>query len=111
MASSPRRPCAHPGCTALVVSGRCEQHTRAPVEMRPSAAMRGYNRQWNQYKKMYLKRHPFCHDCLARGVRNIRDREVHHIKKVADYPELQYVEANCMTLCKSCHSARTARGE
>ena len=34
---------------------------------------------------------------------NSRGLEVHHIKGVADYPELVYVLGNCITLCQHHH--------
>jgi hypothetical protein len=37
--------------------------------------------------------------------------EPHHLKKVAQHPELRLVEENCRALCHEHHSARTARGE
>ena len=37
--------------------------------------------------------------------------DVHHIKKLAEYPELKYDSNNLMSLCKSCHSIRTKNGE
>jgi len=38
-------------------------------------------------------------------------KEIHHIKKLKDHPELKYDENNLIGLCKMHHSVRTARGE
>ena len=53
---------------------------------------------------------PLCVDCETAGRIELAS-DVHHVEKVRDYPELRLVEANCMALCGSCHSARTRRGE
>jgi 5-methylcytosine-specific restriction endonuclease McrA len=49
-------------------------------------------------------------DCLAKGIVTLAVH-VHHIKKLAMYPELKYEESNLMSLDETCHSIRTARGE
>jgi 5-methylcytosine-specific restriction protein A len=51
---------------------------------------------------------PCCEDCLPRITPAV---DVHHIRKIADAPELRLVMSNLMSLCKPCHSVRTARGE
>lgn len=70
----------------------------------------GYNYRWAKFRKRYLADNPLCLDCLARGI-STPARDVHHIRKMADLPELQYELANLMPLCRPCHSRRTARGE
>lgn len=110
------RPCATPGCTALVKSGRCEkcEKVRGNASQagndRDSSCRRGYDRKWQAFRSWFLHRHPLCADCKEIG--NITPaEEVHHVEKLADRPELRCVEGNCRALCKSCHSIRTARGE
>jgi hypothetical protein len=41
-----------------------------------------------------------CQEC---GVKGTNDLEVHHIKKVADYPDLMFDMQNCFVLCHKCH--------
>lgn len=116
-----KRPCAAPGCAALVETGYCSIHaTRAAVREklydneRGSSAQRGYDADWKRFRKRFLSKpeHAFCEDCKEkRQPRMVPSTEVHHVKKVAEYPELRLVESNCRGLCKECHSARTARGE
>lgn len=65
---------------------------------------------WRNFRDWFLARHPLCEDCLAEGKIEPAE-EVHHLKKVADHPELRLVEANCRGLCKPHHSRRTAAGE
>lgn len=59
---------------------------------------------------MFLAEHPLCVDCLV-SPRMEPATEVHHIRKLRDHPTLRLDPANCMALCRSCHSIRTARGE
>ncbi|MBL8236464.1 MAG: HNH endonuclease [Bryobacterales bacterium] len=53
---------------------------------------------------------PLCADCLERG-RYRAAEEVHHVVKVRDDPSRRLDWDALRALCKSCHSARTARGE
>jgi 5-methylcytosine-specific restriction protein A len=108
-----KKPCARPGCSVLVIRGYCPAHQQqrdssrweALDRWRGSSRERGYDRNWERFRKWYLARHPACYDCGRLAT------EVHHKLKVKDHPELKLVEANCMALCKTCHTKRTARGE
>ncbi len=106
------RPCKHAGCPELTrdKSGYCEAHRIDQDKQRGSASSRGYDKQWSGFRVQYLKRHPLCHDCEAEGM-YVTATEVHHIKRLRDYPELKYAEDNLMGLCHECHSKRTVRGE
>jgi 5-methylcytosine-specific restriction protein A len=108
-----KRPCARPGCAELVSRGYCEPHKREAAEARwqaldrwrGSSRARGYDANWERFRKWFLARHPFCADCERLAT------EVHHVQKVKDRRDLKLVEANCMALCKADHTKRTARGE
>jgi 5-methylcytosine-specific restriction protein A len=108
-----KKPCALPGCAELVIRGYCAAHRRAKDTARwelldrnrGSSRERGYDRNWEQFRKMFLARHPFCNDCRRLAT------EVHHLAKVKNEPALKLAGSNCMALCKSCHTKRTARGE
>jgi 5-methylcytosine-specific restriction protein A len=104
--NAPLRPCCKPGCANLVANGYCNSHQKAVVDNRPTASQRGYGARWQKWRKWYLINNPMCVDCSIKPA-----SEVHHIKKLTDYPELQYVNNNVMALCKSCHSIRTRAGE
>lgn len=80
------------------------------VENRPNAGERGYDNSWRKVRKHHLLYNPLCVDCLKNGLYT-PGNEVHHIHKLADYPHLRDDPNNLMTLCKSCHSIRTSRGE
>ena len=110
-----QRPCSAPNCPALVESGYCAAHAARAVlrekqydSHRGSSAKRGYDSVWKRFRKWFLSQteHAICEDCQREP-----STEVHHVKKVADFPGLRLVESNCRGLCKTCHSARTARGE
>src|ERR1022692_4714026 len=105
MPAAPKRPCAFPGCGELVTHGRCTAHTQKQ-ERRGGSTERGYDYVWQQFRDWFIRRHPLCADC---GI--VATSDVHHVKKVRDYPELKRVEGNCLGLCHQCHAVRTARGE
>jgi len=109
------RPCKHAGCPNLTrdPSGYCEEHIeeyRQRDHYRSNSRQRGYDNQWKRFRLSYLRRHPLCVDSLAEG-KFVPATEVHHIRKLRDYPTLKYEESNLMGLCHECHSRRTARGE
>jgi len=79
-------------------------------EKRPSANERGYDAAWQKVRKHHLTFNPLCVDCLKMFL-FIPAREVHHVIKVADRPDMRDVPSNMMSLCKRCHSVRTAGGE
>ena len=57
--------------------------------------------RWRSFREEYLQRHPTCAACgAAEGV------DLHHIRPVWKYPELELVEENCLPLCghpRNCH--------
>lgn len=109
------RPCKQTGCSQLTreANGCCPAHQGASNEhdkYRGSARQRGYDSTWERLRKAVLREHPLCHDCLLIG-RVEPASEVHHTKKVRDYPELRLVKEYLMCLCKRCHNTRTSKGE
>ena len=105
--------------------GYCDDHRQAAIDKanehrsqldkhRGSARQRGYDGTWERLRKMYLREQPLCEDCLENSLDDVTLTpavEVHHKKKVRDFPELRLVWSNLRALCKACHSKRTARGE
>lgn len=88
--------------------GPCAKHAKPPQpkeqcydDRRGSSAARGYGYAWQQKRKDYLKRNPFCVRC-----RNIAT-DVDHILPLrfggADD------ESNYQALCGGCHKSKTAR--
>lgn len=111
----PKRPCAAPACAALVDCGYCTQHQagnaaagRLYENHRGNSARRGYDWRWRRFRDWFLSQpeNVICADCRVKP-----SIEVHHVKKVRDYPELKLEPSNCRGLCKGCHSARTLAGQ
>jgi len=100
------RPCAQPGCPELVEAGRCQAHQRTKEARRGNSAERGYDSDWKRFREWFVRRHPLCADCCIK-----KTTDVHHVKKLAEFPELRLAESNCMGLCHECHAVRTQRGE
>ena len=80
------------------------------AENRPSSSQRGYDNSWRTVRIYHLSNFPLCGDCLTDG-KFIPANEVHHKIKLKDRPDLRDEPSNLMSLCKSCHSKRTAKGE
>ena len=56
-------------------------------------------KEWPKVRKNHLKKYPVCAACGGS-----RKLQVHHIKPVHEYPELELEENNLITLCaKPCH--------
>ena len=95
-------PCTAPGCARLaVMRGRCEQHKR---DTRPSAARRGYDREWQRIRDEYLANHPYC-ESRAHDGQYVRGVLVDHIVPLVDGGTS--ADSNLQTLCSSCHSIKT----
>lgn len=125
MPVNPRPYCAYPLCgrQAEYESSYCSIHNKKDVEskgssmasgiashapdIRPSASKRGYNRTWNKVRSIKLADNPLCEECIGVGIVK-QAEEVHHIKPVADYPELRLAIDNLQSLCKLCHNKKTA---
>lgn len=74
-------------------------------QQRGSAAARGYDRKWRFIRFAYLKQHPLCVDCLAKG-RTEPATDVDHIIAKAKGGGDEW--ANLRALCHACHSRKTA---
>ena len=86
----------------------CDNHKKK--ETRKSSYERGYNNAWRSARMHYLKHNPLCYDCKQNNIYT-GATEVHHILKASEHPTLFYDDELWMSLCKSCHSSRTARGQ
>lgn len=107
--------CTRPSCPGIVRKGVCSEcgPRKAQREVvydreRGSAASRGYDRRWQRLRLMYLRANPFCADCAAAS-EVTQATEVHH--RVAKRNGGEDTWENLESLCKSCHSKRTAKGE
>jgi len=64
--------------------------------------------RWKKLREKKLSDSPVCEQCKKRGV-IVPGREVDHIKPRSERPDLSLSIDNLQTLCKSCHSRKTAR--
>lgn len=73
-----------------------------------------HGKAWRSVRDLYLLRHPFCEDCLQRGIYR-KAEHVHHIKWLTadNYtdPEISLNPANLRSLCIDCHNRTHNRGE
>jgi 5-methylcytosine-specific restriction protein A len=76
-----------------------------PSPPRVSAARRGYGRTWQNLRLLQLNAEPLCEHCKAEG-RTTAGAEVDHIVPLNDGGTNE--PGNLQTLCKRCHSRKTA---
>lgn len=101
------RPCAQPGCPALVQKGRCGTHAKQQDRQRGTAQERGYDARWRAARAVFLGEHPCCHVCLAEG-RAVAATVVDHVIPHKGDPILFWDRANWAPLCKRHHDQKTA---
>jgi len=107
MPIKPLKACLHPFCPNLTADGKCTEHTthesRQYERGRSSRSKRGYDRTWQKMRGMQLRREPFCQadGCFEQA------EEVDHIVPL-NRGGKRLDSANLQSLCKSCHSRKTA---
>ena len=74
-------------------------------DSRPSAAQRGYDRQWYKVRAMKLSQNPLCEECILIGIVKSTDM-VHHIIPVNEAPHLRLAMDNLQSLCMDCHAVK-----
>ena len=117
-----RKICVAAGCTDLAIEGlpHCDDHE---IERRTKLAARrdkaGRSNHALAHSALYalkarkvgrlahLKRHPLCADCADLGGVVVA-REVDHIEPHKGNRALFFLRTNWQSLCKSCHSRKTA---
>ncbi|MED0676974.1 HNH endonuclease signature motif containing protein [Aneurinibacillus thermoaerophilus] len=111
MPSKPKKPCAQFGCPNLTTERYCETHrqqARQYDKQRGSAASRGYDRRWQNARRVFLMKHPLCVEC-EKEKKLVPATVVDHIVPHKGNQELFWDEDNWQPLCKSCHDSKTAR--
>lgn len=103
--------CRYPGCHKTVEFGEkyCAEHKKkkAVAIERKTANDRGYTYKWQKASKAFLKHHPLCVACEAKGI--IKAAEVvDHIKPHKGNKILFWDKKNWQALCKQCHDRKTA---
>lgn len=113
MPAAPLRPCAHPGCTALVRGGRCAKHQRQQSQQqsrynRDPRVQRMYNsKRWREIRQAQLDGEPFCRECRRQG-RWVKASHADHIEP-HNGDEEKFWHGELQSLCDSCHTAKTNR--
>jgi 5-methylcytosine-specific restriction enzyme A len=121
MPVSAPKPCAAPGCPALVRGSRfCGEHAHRTSEARAAggrgtATERGYGARWQKAREAYLVAHPLCVNCKKHG-RVTAARVVDHIVPHRGDETLFWDESNWQALCDftsphDCHGAKTGSGK
>jgi 5-methylcytosine-specific restriction protein A len=108
MPVAPLKPCSQPSCGRLVKSGKCDLHKKNDDRVRGTRTERGYNNRWLKARETYLRRSPLCVKCKEAG-RLTPARIVDHIIPHNGDQDLFWdSENNWQSLCRSCHSRKTA---
>lgn len=115
MPVSPKRPCRHPGCRALVSgSAYCDLHRKQTErqydDRRGSSAERGYNHRWRKARETFLRRSPLCVRCAERDM-TVAATVVDHIVPHKGDSALFWDSSNWQALCKPCHDGWKQRQE
>lgn len=119
MGSRPAKPCAWPGCNALVQGvSHCPRHKPLADERRAEQlkkAHKVYNKRrdesdsfysterWRKFRAYYLRLHPLCVECERQG-RVTAAVILDHIKPLKQHPELALDWHNVRPLCRACHN-------
>lgn len=100
------------------INGLCrpchDEREREYDSRRPNATERGYDAAWRETRRKYLHEHPWCegHECSAKPQwLRAPAREVDHIDGLGPKGPRGHDPENLRSLCKPCHSKRTARDQ
>jgi len=85
------------------------RRTARVKETRGSAASRGYDHRWRKARLQWLAINPACNACG--WIDKSREMVVDHIVPHRGDVMLFWDCRNWQTLCRKCHTAKTARGE
>jgi 5-methylcytosine-specific restriction protein A len=84
---------------------------KAPEQERGTSTQRGYGYRWQQARKGWLAKHPWCVDCEAIGRNHVLATDVDHIIPHRGDKDLFWDRNNWQSLCHMHHSAKTGRGQ
>ena len=75
---------------------------------KPEHAKLYYSRRWKRLRQMFIRYNPLCINCKDNDI--IKEGEIiDHIKPVSEDIDGMYVWKNLQTLCRPCHSIKTAK--
>lgn len=105
-----KKPCSVPACPNLTNERYCANHSdrgKQQDRQRGTSAERGYGSAWRKARAGWLRKHPLCAECKRKDIIT-EATEVDHILPHKGNRILFWDRANWQSLCKSCHSAKTA---
>ena len=117
MPNAAPHPC--PNGHGLVV-GRCPQCRRQRDSARPSAQQRGYDHEWMQFSRRWLRAYPWCGQrqggtfsaehsrCVQRGER-VKAQVTDHIVPLVDGGQ-HMSPTNSQSLCNRCNVIKAVSG-
>ncbi len=98
-------PAGHPPFTGRRCP-MCETKRKKALDAaRPSAAARGYDKDWRRVRGAFLKANPNCCECGQPAT------DADHVHSVRERPDLRLVWSNLRPYCHAHHSSRTARDQ
>jgi len=107
-------PCKKYGCGSVVsiLDGYCAKHKRhgksRELLQKEKSTVSFYNSaKWRLFAKNYKQLNPLCEKCLQIG-KTTTTYCVDHIIEIKDGGDLT-TDDNAMSLCRSCHSKKTAK--
>lgn len=111
----PLHPCSQPGCPAYIRDGgRCDDHKRERWQRQrckkdPAKDKFYSSSAWRKLRAWFMNQHSICQGSLPGG-RKCRSKgtECDHIQPIELRPDLALNQGNLQSLCKSCHSRKTA---
>lgn len=103
----PKSICSYPGCNELTHDRYCSKHKREVNKERNDINSKIYNNRWRKASKAYLKDNPLCVYCKKED-RLTPATEVDHIIPHGGDMKLFWNKSNWQSLCKKCHSKKTA---
>ncbi len=108
MAVRPAYPCRKCGVAIRQYPcPRCGEGKR--VDRRPPSHKRGYDSKWADLRAWYIREHPLCELCLAKGETRA-GQVVHHIRPLKEGGS-RLDQENLMTLCNQCHAEVHGQGD
>lgn len=74
-----------------------------------------HSKRWHALRSAYIGAHPFCEECMARGIMDQPAEEVHHVRPIGtgrswdEMCALAFDAHNLRSLCHDCHVAAHRR--
>jgi 5-methylcytosine-specific restriction enzyme A len=103
--------CGFNGCRAVVDGpGRCAEHSARQFLSDRRQASRDFlnSTAWQRLRKLKLQQQPECEICSRRKSQPVPATDVDHILPRHTHPELSLTLSNLQSLCRPCHSRKTA---